>query len=111
MQKIHIQVLCLCSCIHVQTLVFDSLFIAKIWVRLDIRKEDLPKYEDELELKIAKADLEELQRDAVEAMETQLKRFVWVKKSVLSAYTIWEPLGKRIDAYGQSTNTEPEAFV
>lgn len=66
----------------------------KIWIRLGIRKEDLPKYEEDLELKIAKADLEELQRDAVEAMETQLKRFVWpIKKSVLQA--LWE---ERIDA-------------
>ncbi|KAJ8650703.1 hypothetical protein MRB53_003726 [Persea americana] len=46
----------------------------KINKKLGIRKEDLPKYEDELELKIAKAQLEELKKDALEAMETQKKR-------------------------------------
>ncbi|ONK74069.1 uncharacterized protein A4U43_C03F2460 [Asparagus officinalis] len=46
----------------------------KINKKLGIRKEDLPKYEEELELKIAKADLEEIKKAAVEAMETQLKR-------------------------------------
>lgn len=44
--------------------------------RLGIRKEDLPKYEEQLELKIAKAQLEELKKDALEAMETQKKRYV-----------------------------------
>jgi hypothetical protein len=44
--------------------------------RLGIRKEDLPKYEEQLELKIAKAQLEELEKDALEAMETQKKRYV-----------------------------------
>ncbi|RVX21409.1 putative ATP synthase 24 kDa subunit, mitochondrial [Vitis vinifera] len=43
-------------------------------VRLGVRKEDLPKYEEQLELKIAKAQLEELKKDALEAMETQKKR-------------------------------------
>lgn len=42
--------------------------------RLGISKESLPKYEEELELKIAKEQLQELKKDAVEAMETQLKR-------------------------------------
>ncbi|XP_072952903.1 probable ATP synthase 24 kDa subunit, mitochondrial [Typha angustifolia] len=54
-----------------------SLLLAefdKINKKLGIRKEDLPKYEEELELKLAKADLQELKKDAVEAMETQLKR-------------------------------------
>ncbi|KAI5654633.1 hypothetical protein M9H77_31820 [Catharanthus roseus] len=46
----------------------------KINQKLGIRKEDLPKYEEQLELKIAKAQLEELKKDAVEAMETQKKR-------------------------------------
>ncbi|KAF2293129.1 hypothetical protein GH714_037421 [Hevea brasiliensis] len=46
----------------------------KINGKLGIRKEDLPKYEEELELKIAKAQLEELKKDALEAMETQKKR-------------------------------------
>ena len=39
-----------------------------------VRREDLPKYEEQLELKIAKAQLEELKKDAIEAMETQKKR-------------------------------------
>lgn len=43
--------------------------------RLGIRKEDLPKYEEKLELNIAKAQLEELKKDAIEAMETQKKRY------------------------------------
>ncbi|GLU20334.1 hypothetical protein SLE2022_365410 [Rubroshorea leprosula] len=42
--------------------------------KLGIRKEELPKYEEELELKIAKAQLQELKKDAIEAMETQKKR-------------------------------------
>ncbi|GAB4848313.1 hypothetical protein Ancab_002980 [Ancistrocladus abbreviatus] len=46
----------------------------KINKKLGIRREDLPKYEGQLELKIAKAQLEELKKDAVEAMETQKKR-------------------------------------
>ncbi|XAR62309.1 hypothetical protein NMG60_11017026 [Bertholletia excelsa] len=46
----------------------------KINTKLGIRKEDLPKYEEQLELKIAKAQLEELKKDALEAMETQKKR-------------------------------------
>ncbi|KAH1055331.1 hypothetical protein J1N35_033396 [Gossypium stocksii] len=46
----------------------------KINKKLGIRKEDLLKYEDQLELKIAKAQLEELKKDALEAMETQKKR-------------------------------------
>ncbi|KAG5241708.1 hypothetical protein OIU77_002594 [Salix suchowensis] len=46
----------------------------KVNKKLGIRREDLPKYEEELELKIAKAQLEELKKDAVEAMETQRKR-------------------------------------
>ncbi|KAF5208446.1 Male gametophyte defective [Thalictrum thalictroides] len=46
----------------------------KINKKLGIRKEDLPKYEEQLELKMAKAQLEELKKDAFEAMETQKKR-------------------------------------
>ncbi|KAJ0984791.1 hypothetical protein J5N97_003147 [Dioscorea zingiberensis] len=54
-----------------------SLLLAefdKINKKLGIRKEDLPKYEEEVELKIAKEQLQELKKDALEAMETQLKR-------------------------------------
>lgn len=46
----------------------------KINKKLGIKKEDLPKYEEELELKLAKAQLQELKEDAIEAMETQRKR-------------------------------------
>ncbi|KAL1364807.1 hypothetical protein HN51_012959 [Arachis hypogaea] len=46
----------------------------KINQKLGIRKEDLPKLEDQLELKMAKAQLEELKKEALEAMETQSKR-------------------------------------
>ena len=42
--------------------------------KLGIRKEDLPKYEQELELDIAKAQLEEIKKDAEEAIETHKKR-------------------------------------
>ncbi|KAL6527229.1 hypothetical protein OROGR_016319 [Orobanche gracilis] len=46
----------------------------KVNQKLGIRREDMPKYEEQLELKIAKAQLEELKKDALEAMETQKKR-------------------------------------
>ncbi|KAJ4951537.1 hypothetical protein NE237_028369 [Protea cynaroides] len=46
----------------------------KINNKLGVRREDLPKYEEQLEHKIAKAQLEELKKDALEAMETQKKR-------------------------------------
>ncbi|KAL1535153.1 putative ATP synthase 24 kDa subunit, mitochondrial [Salvia divinorum] len=46
----------------------------KVNQKLGIRREDLPKLEEQLELKLAKAQLEELKKDALEAMETQKKR-------------------------------------
>ncbi|KAG9153110.1 hypothetical protein Leryth_012369 [Lithospermum erythrorhizon] len=46
----------------------------KVNQKLGIRKEELPKYEEQLEHNIAKAQLEELKKDALEAMETQKKR-------------------------------------
>ncbi|XP_057971158.1 probable ATP synthase 24 kDa subunit, mitochondrial isoform X2 [Malania oleifera] len=46
----------------------------KIDKKLGIKREDLPMYEEQLEHKIAKAQLEELKKDALEAMETQKKR-------------------------------------
>ncbi|XP_068640070.1 probable ATP synthase 24 kDa subunit, mitochondrial [Aristolochia californica] len=46
----------------------------KINKTLGIRKEDLPKYEEELENKIAKSVLQEMKKDAIEVMETQKKR-------------------------------------
>ncbi|KAG9441914.1 hypothetical protein H6P81_017768 [Aristolochia fimbriata] len=46
----------------------------KINQKLGIRKEDLPKYDEQLENKIAKSVLEEMKKDAVEAMKTQKKR-------------------------------------
>ncbi|KAG6538431.1 hypothetical protein ZIOFF_003552 [Zingiber officinale] len=54
-----------------------SLLLAefdKVNKKLGIKKEDLPKYEEQLELKVAKEDLDGLKKDAIEAMETQLKR-------------------------------------
>lgn len=54
-----------------------SLLLAefdKVNKKLGIKKEDLPKMEQQLELEIAKAELTELKKDAIEAMETQLKR-------------------------------------
>lgn len=46
----------------------------KINKKVGIRREDLPKYEEQLEHKISKAQLEVLKKDAIEAMETQKKR-------------------------------------
>ncbi|XP_061344582.1 probable ATP synthase 24 kDa subunit, mitochondrial [Gastrolobium bilobum] len=46
----------------------------KINKKLGIQKENLPKYEEELENKLAKAQLEELKKDVLEAMDTQKKR-------------------------------------
>ncbi|CAN1169543.1 Probable ATP synthase 24 kDa subunit, mitochondrial [Linum perenne] len=46
----------------------------KINQKLGIKRQDLPKYEEDLELKLAKAQLEELKKDAHEAMGTQKKR-------------------------------------
>ncbi|KAL6993076.1 hypothetical protein U1Q18_011195 [Sarracenia purpurea var. burkii] len=42
--------------------------------KLGIRREGLPKYEEQLELKIAKAQLVELKKNALESMEAQKKR-------------------------------------
>lgn len=41
-----------------------------LYIRLGIRREDLPKYEERLEHKLAKAQLEVLKKEAIEAMET-----------------------------------------
>ncbi|XP_021759011.1 probable ATP synthase 24 kDa subunit, mitochondrial [Chenopodium quinoa] len=46
----------------------------KINKKLGINPNDLPKYEEQLELKIAKAQLEELKKETTEAMETQAKK-------------------------------------
>ncbi len=46
----------------------------KINKKLGIRKENLPQYEEQLELSIAKAQLVELKKDALEAIDTQMKR-------------------------------------
>ncbi|KAG6775479.1 hypothetical protein POTOM_018935 [Populus tomentosa] len=66
--------------------------VSLIWRWLGVRREDLPKYEEELELKIAKAQLEELKKDAVEAMETQRKRyFVTIpKKAAPLVLIVWQ---------------------
>lgn len=42
--------------------------------KLGVNRNELPKYEEQLEQTIAKAQLEELKKDAVEAMETQKKK-------------------------------------
>lgn len=42
--------------------------------KLGIRKQDLPKNKEQLELKLAKAQLQELKKETEEAMEAQLKR-------------------------------------
>lgn len=46
----------------------------KINKNLGINRNYLPKYEEQLGHKIAKAQLEELKKDALEAMETQKKK-------------------------------------
>ncbi|KAK1299061.1 hypothetical protein QJS10_CPB14g00264 [Acorus calamus] len=54
-----------------------SLLVAefdKINKKLGIRKEDLPKYEEELELKLAKDQLTEIKQEVVEEMSNQIKR-------------------------------------
>ncbi|XP_073285749.1 probable ATP synthase 24 kDa subunit, mitochondrial [Primulina huaijiensis] len=60
----------------------------KINQKLGIRKEELPKYEEQLEQKIAKAQLEELKKDAVEAMETQKKREEFQDEEVPNAKSL-----------------------
>ncbi|CAN1190275.1 Probable ATP synthase 24 kDa subunit, mitochondrial [Linum perenne] len=47
----------------------------KINQKLGVKREELPKYEEQLELKMAKAQLEELKKDVHEAMEVQKKRY------------------------------------
>ncbi|VFQ74411.1 unnamed protein product [Cuscuta campestris] len=46
----------------------------KINQKIGIARQDLPKYEEKLELSVAKAQLEELKKEAHEAMLTQLKK-------------------------------------
>ncbi|KAK1301528.1 hypothetical protein QJS10_CPB12g00292 [Acorus calamus] len=46
----------------------------KINKKLGIRKEDLPKYEEELEIKLAKDQLMEIKEEVVEEMANQIKR-------------------------------------
>lgn len=60
----------------------------KVNKKLGIRKEDLPKYEEQLELKIAKAQLEELKKDALEAMETQKKREEFKDEEMVDAKSL-----------------------
>ncbi|CAN1288209.1 Probable ATP synthase 24 kDa subunit, mitochondrial [Linum perenne] len=48
--------------------------LQELRIKLGIKRQDLPKYEEDLELKLAKAQLEELKKDAHEAMGTQKKR-------------------------------------
>lgn len=58
-------------------------FSFSVWFRLGIRKENLAKYEEEVELKIAKEQLTELKKDALEAMETQLKRYLCLTSQIM----------------------------
>ncbi|CAL9168351.1 unnamed protein product [Musa hybrid cultivar] len=60
----------------------------KINQKLGIRKEDLPKYEEELELKIAKEDLQGLKKDVLEAMETHLKRSEFKDEKMVSVKSL-----------------------
>ncbi|KAG0480039.1 hypothetical protein HPP92_010897 [Vanilla planifolia] len=69
--------------------------IKKPLLRLGINKEDLPKYEEDLELKIAKAELQELKKDALEAMEAQSK----------------SPVNVSLDAVTPKTSAEAEFTV
>ncbi|OIW17858.1 hypothetical protein TanjilG_14104 [Lupinus angustifolius] len=58
----------------------------KINKKLGIQKENLPKYEEKLELSIAKAQLEELKKDALEAIETQSKREEFKDEGTVDVY-------------------------
>ncbi|KAK1268662.1 hypothetical protein QJS04_geneDACA017606 [Acorus gramineus] len=46
----------------------------KINKKLGICKEDLPKYEEELDIKLAKDQLTEIKEEVVEEMANQIKR-------------------------------------
>ncbi|CAA6667592.1 unnamed protein product [Spirodela intermedia] len=68
-----------------------SLLLAefdKVNKKLGISKENIAKYEEELELKIAKEQLQELKKDAVEAMETQLKREEFKDEQMVDAKSL-----------------------
>ncbi|KAK3007970.1 hypothetical protein RJ639_015207 [Escallonia herrerae] len=58
----------------------------KVNKKLGVRREDLPKLEERLELNIAKAQLEELKKEVTEAMETQKKRYSF--SNVLTAINL-----------------------
>ncbi|MQL80709.1 hypothetical protein Taro_013169 [Colocasia esculenta] len=60
----------------------------KINKKLGISKENLSKYEEELELKIAKEQLQELKKDAIEAMDTQLKREEFKDEQMVDVKTL-----------------------
>ncbi|KAK9690506.1 hypothetical protein RND81_09G133000 [Saponaria officinalis] len=42
--------------------------------RVGVSRKELPKYEEQLDLKIAKAQLESLKKECVDAMEAQQKK-------------------------------------
>ncbi|CAA7404410.1 unnamed protein product [Spirodela intermedia] len=68
-----------------------SLLLAefdKVNKKLGISKENIAKYDEELELKIAKEQLQELKKDAVEAMETQLKREEFKDEQMVDAKSL-----------------------
>lgn len=60
----------------------------KINKKLGIRREDLPKYEEQLDLKIAKAELEELKKDCLDAMETVKKREEFKDEEMVDVKTL-----------------------
>ncbi|KAF8387903.1 hypothetical protein HHK36_026565 [Tetracentron sinense] len=74
--------------------------------KLGIQKEDLPKYEEQLELKIARAQLEELKKDALGAMEAQKKwekfkdeEMVDVDTMIIQAIGLLDDLDKELNTY------------
>ncbi|PWA83321.1 putative ATP synthase 24 kDa subunit, mitochondrial [Artemisia annua] len=60
----------------------------KVNQKLGIWKQDLSKYEEQLELKVAKAQLEELKKDAHEAMDTQKKREEYKAKEMVDVKSL-----------------------
>jgi hypothetical protein len=66
------------TCVYILVLLTSGT-----WNRLGIRKEDLPKIEEELEMEIAKSELSELKKECVEAMEGQLKRYAYLTNTLL----------------------------
>lgn len=60
----------------------------KINKKLGINPNDLPKYEEQLELKIAKAQLEELKKETTDAMEAQAKKEEFKDEQMVDAKSL-----------------------